>query len=905
MAPRKIKQYQHSSQERLNNPPAGLVSTDTEPPGKVAESKTVYKYDSHIDPALEFDPRRAEIENFIDAGLAADSLESARAALAELKKRQRPYLNWAGKAERTSFDVPTVSLHVHERIDPRTIIKAVRSGAKGTANSLSEPVNEPSIGQLPLFERPTENLPRYEAVEFYKHRQGWSNRLIAGDSLLVMNSLLEKEGMAGKLQMVYIDPPYGIRYGSNFQPFVNKRVVQDGKGSDLTSEPEMLRAFKDTWELGIHSWLAYLRDRLRLSKELLADTGAVFVQIGDENVHHARELLDEIFGRNNFISSIVYRKTSPLGTTGLPNISDFVLWYAKDRTQVKYRQLFEEKPKGAGTRYSWIELPDGTRRRATREESVNPRILPSGTRFFVPDKATAAGLTPSCVYPVQFEGKIYNPHPNSSWSTNPQGMAKLIEQNRIFAPTENLAYVRYHDDFPVQSISNIWNDTTTGGFNDPKVYVVQTVNKVIERCMLMASDPGDIIFDPTSGSGTTAVIAEQWGRRWITCDTSRVAITLAKQRLMTTGYDYYELARPDEGVGSGFKYKTVSHTTLRSIVTGEAATIETLYDDPLVDESKVRVTGPFTVEAVPSASVISINQELNNGQGVQAGPDIASTAEIMSRSGVTAHSAQWRDELLKTGIRTLRGEHIQFSRVEPVAGNDWLHAEAEIKDSGDASGKLAVVTFGPDNAPMGPTQVELSINRALEHFPRPAFVVFAAFQFDPEAAKDIDQAKVSGITLLKAQMNADLLTEDLKKKRSSNESFWLVGQPDVEIEKIASGGEPQFKVSVRGFDYYDTRTGQMESGGAERIAMWMLDPDYDNRSLYPRQVFFPMAGNGQNDGWNRLGRTLNAEIDLELIEAYRGVVSLPFTAGARKQAAVKIIDDRGIESLRVIALPGV
>jgi adenine-specific DNA-methyltransferase len=402
----------------------------------------------------------------------------------------------------------------------------------------------------------------------------------------------------------------------------------------------------------------------------------------------------------------------------------------------------------------------------------------------------------------------------------------------------------------------------------------------------MTTDPGDLVFDPTCGSGTTAYVAEQWGRRWITCDTSRVALTLAKQRLMTGLFDYYQLARPDEGVDSGFKYKTVPHITLKSIANNEPAQEETLYDQPLKDTKKARVTGPFTVEAVPAPAVKAIEE-------VEQQP---ASDETVSRSGETHRQSEWRDELLKTGIRGKGGQRINFSRIEPLGGTHWLHADSETK--GD-NPERAVISFGPEYAPLEQRQVELALEEAQLLKPSPKLVVFASFQFDPEAAKDIEQTDWPGVTLLKAQMNTDLQTDDLKKKRSSNESFWLIGQPDVELEEIKEGEDKgKYKVNVRGFDYYNINEGELESGGADKIAMLMLDTDYDGRSLYPRQVFFPMAS--KKEGWSRLAKNLKAEIDREKIQAYRGTESLPFEVGDNQRAAVKIIDDRGIESLKII-----
>jgi len=444
----------------------------------------------------------------------------------------------------------------------------------------------------------------------------------------------------------------------------------------------------------------------------------------------------------------------------------------------------------------------------------------------------------------------------------------------------------------------------------------------------MTTDPGDLVFDPTCGSGTTAFVAEQWGRRWITCDTSRVALTLAKQRLMTAVFDYYELAHPSEGVGSGFKYKTVPHVSLKSIANNpdiregmsreridaaiaRHAPQETLYDQPAVDRKKHRVSGPFTVEAVPAPAVKSVEDLLEGAPPAcaeaSAGRQPADAS--IARSGETLRQGEWRDELLRAGIRGKAGQHIRFARLEPLPGCRHLHADGEtrpndagadqVREVGAASEvQRIVVAFGPEHAPLEQRQVAQAIEEAQTLVPKPKLIVFAAFQFDPEAAKDIDETHWPGVTLLKAQMNADLLTDDLKKKRASNESFWLIGQPDVQVQRIAKGEDKgKLRVSVHGFDYYNTKTGGIESGGEDKIAVWLLDTDYDGRSLYPRQVFFPMAG--AKEGWARLAKNLKAEIDEELIEAYRGTVSLPFEPGAHRRIAVKIVDDRGIESLKV------
>jgi len=846
---KRIEQYEHKGKTRVNNPEVGLVDAGLEPP----EPKKTYAYDPHLDPQLL----------------------------------------WAGKAERTSFAVPSVSLHVHERIDPRTIIERVRRKNGNGA-------------QMSLFSAREMNPPLREAIEFYKHRHNWTNRLIAGDSLLVMNSLIEKETLAGLVQMFYFDPPYGIKYGSNFQPFVNKRDVKDGKDEDLTSEPEMLRAFRDTWELGIHSYLTYLRDRLLLMRELMHENGSIFVQISDENVHHVRETLDEVFGPKNFCSLITFKKTtgagSPAGGTDvLASTNDYLLWYCRDSAKVKYRELFWPRGGEGWVNYDFVRLPDGSHRRMTDDERADWSLLPEGANVYRRDNLTSTSSAGESSDPFEFEGNAYRPG-KGGWKTSKQGLRRLVEADRLEAYGTTLSYRRFAADFPYFRYNNLWTDTVTGGYVEQRYYVVQTGTKVIQRCILMTTDPGDLVMDVTCGSGTTAFVSEEWGRRWVTCDTSRVATTLTKQRLMTGVFDYFELAHPDEGVGSGFKYKTVPHVTLKSIATNEPPKQETLYDQPYIDNSKMRVTGPFTVEAVPAPLVKSIDQIGG------AEKPLEEADESIARSGETLRQSEWRDELFRAGIRGKNGQVITFSRVEPMPGTRWLHADAETKpnDRGGSNvnempAQRVVIAFGPEYAPLEQKQVELAIEEARSLVPKPKIIVSAAFQFDPEAAKDIDETNWPGMTLLKAQMNADLLTEDLKKKRASNESFWLIGQPDVQAKEIDKGDDAgRYRVTVGGFDYYNTKTGQIESGSAEKIAMWMLDTNYDGRSLFPRQVFFPMAG--EKEGWSKLARNLKAEIDEELIEAYRGTESLPFKAGEHKRVAVKIIDDRGIESLKIVAL---
>ena len=820
----KVEQYTHDEKKRKNNPPVGLVTPGTDP------DKPSKKY--------SFDPR-------LD-----------------------PQLQWSGKQENSEFDVDTVSLHVHERIDPITILEKVMRSKQTTQETLFN-----------YFDAPENNPPLRNAIEFYKHDQNWSNRLIAGDSLLVMNSLLEKEGMEGKVQMIYIDPPYGIKYGSNFQPFINKTLVKDRKDEDLTQEPETIKAFRDTWELGIHSYLSYLQVRISLAKKLLTNSGSIFVQISDENLHHVREIMDEIFGSENFVRIIQFRKkTMPLGSKILEEMYDYLVWYAKDIQHLKYNQLYVPQNLFTNSYWNLVKLPDDSIRSLTSKERENISILQKNVKL-----ATSVGLKPPSfnendVYDFKLKGKIYEP--SGCWMTNKEGMEKLAKAGRLVPSGNTLRYLLLFDDFPYSKLTNNWSDTSGV---QKKTYVVQTSDQILQRCILMTTDPSDIILDPTCGSGTSAFIAEKFGRRWITIDTSRISIFIAWTRLMTAKFDYYLLNNPNEGMVSGFKLEKTTKISSRTIINDEKAQEIIFYDKPIRKNNIIRISGPFTVEAVPSPTVKSI--------------DVLSDYSNMSQDSISDHISnqqQWRDELLKTGIRGKSNQKIEFTKVETHPATRWLHADAQTKED---KPKRVMVSFGPEYAPLEQRQIALAIEEAQNLVPKPKMIIFAAMQFDPEAAKDIDEINWPDVTILKVEMNKDLLTKDLKKKRSSNESFWLMGQPDVELQKTK---DKKYIITVNGFDYYNTRTGEVESGNSSKIAMWMLDEDYDGRSVYPQQVFFPMEGS--TGGWHKLAKTLQAQIDEELITKYQGTESIPFEAGLSKRAAVKIIDDRGIESLKIIEL---
>ena len=949
-----VLSYRHPDR-RKNNPEVGLVNEASDP----EQPKTAWAYDPHLDPALQFDSARARAEKLIEHALAGDDPAAMRSALEELRRMGSPYLQWTGKAERTSFEVDTVSLHVHERIDAMSILSAVskRQGKK------SDKTVTGGI-QPGLFEAPFESLPLRSAIDFYKHDRGWANRLVAGDSLLVMNSLLQKEGMAGQVQMIYIDPPYGIKYGSNFQPFTNKRDVKDRSDADLTQEPEMIKAFRDTWELGIHSYLTYLRDRLLLAKDLLSEMGSVFVQISDENLHRVRMVLDEIFGSDNFVSLITYSTTGGFASTTLSRTGDYILWYAKDISKVKFARLYQQKSQVEAVLDDYDQLEEfcGLRRALTQAEKRDPSQLGGVGRCFTDDNPTSQGAGAS-TDDFELAGLVFHPGSSNHWKAPlPHGMRRIARSKRlIITPKNKLRYLRYFSDFDQRPVTNAWFDIAGAVQDraDPKVYVVQTSNKIIERCLLMTTVPGDLVLDPTCGSGTTAYVAEKWGRRWITCDTSRVAVTLAKQRLMTASYDYFALRYPHEGLKGGFIYKTVPHVTLKSIAnnpeidaiyerlhpgieaaladlnavlptgatTGSArmgnasaragfefavtegarkgqtltlgkkgvallewevpfdypadrpegkttaraafdafhtarqkmqtemdrsiaaqADNETLYDQPEKAKNKLRITGPFTVEAVPFPTVLSLEEHSTQAPSAQEA-DLA-----IARSGATSRQHTWRDELLKAGIRGKGGQMLKFAELEVLPGTACLHASGHLVESDAAGqagvsgpagqaglgGERVVVSFGPEHGALEQRQVEHALREAGELFPLPRMIVFCAFAFDPEAAKDIDAVK--GITALKAQMNTDMLTEDLKKARASNQSFWLMGQPDVLLSQTKAG---LWQVEVNGFDYFDTAKGELVSGGKGKIAAWSLDTDYDGRSLFPHQFFFPMAGKGR------------------------------------------------------------
>ena len=570
--------------KRKNIPPAGI-----EAHGVVREAPAVrYAFNPHLPPVLQSSPEPATTDQLPE--LLATSRERALTEeeadiLADALRRHEPWLEWSGKREKPWFEVEPVALHMHERVSTRAILRVLAR----------------QDVQRDLFADPQHDYAK--AVQFYRHDVDWANRLILGDSLQVMASLARREDLAGKVQMIYVDPPYGINFASNFQPKLGQRDVKD-RQQDLTREPEMVKAYRDTWTLGIHSYLAYLRDRLAMARELLADTGSVFVQISDENLHRVRCVMDEVFGSDQFRSVVAFRTTTGKASSGLDVTCDFLLWYSRS-DQCKIRSSFTQRSPEDDSNLRYVEWKNGWRTSFTDIKEVRDAAN-RGAKIWRQNPITSQTASDSTVFQVDFENRQFAPK-KGGWKTNQAGMSRLYSSERLCASGDTLGYVRYLDDFAYKPINNVWDDTRQSGFGEKKVYVVQTTPTVVERCMLMTTDPGDLVFDPTCGSGTTAYVAEQWGRRWITIDTSRVALALAKHRLMTAKFDYYQLRdlnaedvdrNPDgtwiaEVDGNGtptgrrltFDCKTVPHITLRSIARNTSLDPIFTRHEPILDEA--------------------------------------------------------------------------------------------------------------------------------------------------------------------------------------------------------------------------------------------------------------------------------------------------------------------------------
>lgn len=812
----------------------------------------------------------------------------------EFRRGMDPELYWLDKYKNDdeSTRMPQLetdirSLYAHEDVRPEAIIEKMYEIRE-------EENNEPNLFE-DFFRDEDEQQDELERLAgYYRHEDNWRNRLILGDSLLVMNSLLNREGMKGQVQCVYIDPPYGIKYASNWQLKINSRDVKDSD-NNVSGEPEMIKAFRDTWELGIHSYLSYLRDRIVMARELLTESGSIFVQISDENLHLVRSLLDEVFGSENFCSLITFRKTSPLGSELLPGTCDYIIWYAKSKENIKFRKLFETKPLGAGTNYNWVDLPDGTRRKMTAEEKNDVSKIPAGAKVFYASDLASSGYTPSCIFDIEFEGKTY-PCKGRSWKTNKAGVERLIALKRIVVPSTLPYYVRYYDDFPMQVINDVWDDTRAA--MDIQ-YVVQTAEKVIQRCILMTTDPGDLVLDPTCGGGTTAFVAEQWGRRWITIDTSRIALNIAKKRLISAIYPYYETFDESENpnMHMGFKYKKVPHITLKSLAQNLPPEEENLYDQPLENKKRIRVTGPFTVEALQSLNVSSPSTLAREGEGVEE---------------YRLFVDRIFNNLKSNGIRNGRKEqHVIFHSTEHL-DEPYLNARGWYKD---ANGTDVCVYFmiGPKFGTVSKLAVSEAVKAFRRHLEESSWLVILGFSFEDT----IDSGERSDVNfgtfqVSKVRMSDDLLQDGLLKKDKTAGSFIIIGEPDVELIK---DDDTHYHVEILGMDMYDPVKDQVKARNAEDIAYWEMDDDYTDALFKVRSIHFSGGGRKEFASWRKgldtvardvakknVQRTLRMVFDEELWDRLYSLKSESIVYRKGRKIAVRVVSQFGEEATRILEM---
>jgi adenine-specific DNA-methyltransferase len=889
-----------------------------------------------------------------------------------------PQLVWRGKDEQDWSDlvVHAPPLYIQEKVHPKVLIDDLRKRTEKARKDADKAAGKKH--QLDLFAAFNGVAEGADKTEFYQHDQNWTNRMILGDSLQVMASLAEREGLRGKVQCVYIDPPYGIKFNSNFQWSTTTRTVTDGKAEHITREPEQVKAFRDTWRDGLHSYLTYLRDRLTVARDLLSETGSIFIQIGDENLHRVRALLDEVFGPSNFIALIAYTTTSAQTSAYLSNPKDYILWYAKDSSRTKFRPLFGLKRVFLDGQNQWshVELMH-ERRRLTPEEASDLKLLPQGCRIFRLGDATSqrqgrpSGEDSAMGFSYELFGDAYRPAGTRGWSTTRSGMDRLRRADRLSPIGNNIRVVRYYDDFPVVPLNAAWDDTGIAGFSAEKVYVVQTATKVIERCLLMATDPGDLVLDPTCGSGTTAAVAEQWGRRWITIDTSRVALALARARIMGARFPFYLLADSREGqvkeaevsgkvpssqtthgnVRQGFVYERVPHITLKSIANNaeidviwekwqatleplrtklNAATkkqwqeweipreadkawpeatkklhadwwtariarqkeidasiaakaeFEFLYDRPYEDKKTVRVAGPFTVESLSPHRMLGVdeNDELIDSVR-ETGPDYPAKRSFPQII---------LDNLKVAGVQQAHKEdRITFTSLVPWPG-ELVCGEGRYLEGGDAgkpAEKRAAIFIGPEFGTVQRADLVAAAREAGDA----GFDVLIACAFNYEA-HTTEFNKLGRIPVLKARMNADLhMADDLKNTGKGN-LFVIFGEPDIELLTEKDG---RLRVKVKGVDVFKPQTGEVISNGADGIACWFVDTDYDEESFFVRHAYFL----GANDPYNALKTTLKAEIDADAWATLHSDTSRPFDKPSKGRIAVKVINHLGDEVMKV------
>ncbi len=829
-----------------------------------------------------------------------------------------PQLVWKGKDEqdRHPLEVPAVPIYIQEKIHPKALIETLRA-EKASAEK-----------QLNLW-GDFNGIEFEELVEFYQHNQHWSNRMILGDSLLVMTSLAEKEGLKGQARCIVMDPPYGISFDSNWQVSTRKRDVRDGRAEDLTRQPEQIKAFRDTWEGGVHSYLTYLRDRLFVARELLAPGGSIFMQMGDENIHLVRSLLDEVFGPENAHPLIVFRKKMMpmMREPGFESTFDYLLWYQKEKKtfQDTLHPLFEFKSVESDPAWSWVELPDGSRRKMTATEAASHALLPKGSYIFQPISMLPRQYRPNQDFEFELDGVVYPPPKGSCWSTTREGMQKLAWAKRLHpSGDEGLRYVYYLEDYPVGRLTASWMDTAPA---TNLVYAVQTTTKVIERVLAAATDPGDLVIDPTCGSGTTAYVAESLARRWITIDTSRVALALARTRLMTARYPYFILLDSPQGrkllaeregievaawspietaieykgdISKGFAYEIVPHITLGSIANNpdlrenmshqeirkaiaRHAVSETLFDRPARENQIVRVSGPFTVESLSPHVTLPLSRVPLHGSD-SITQDTDNDDERFQRVVL--------GYLRKAGVQnTVRSERLVFDSIEPWAGR-FVHAVGIYNENGVE--KRAAISIGPE---YGTVDAELVRRSAREAVDFADLLIVCGFAFDGYIAGELRQ--LGKLTILKAAMNPDLaMGDDLLKKTGSGNLFMVFGEPDIEARTTFDG---LWEIEVKGVDVYNPTTGEIRSHSTDDIACWFIDTSYNGESFFVRHAYFC----GGNEPYESLKRALRADIDEEAWNSLYRTTSRPFPIPETGRIAVKVINHYGDEVMKVLEIGGV
>jgi len=861
-----------------------------------------YRYDDSLSPSLEWDgqnPARERGEALIREVLEAKTIEDAKAAASKLKAMSKPFLNWAGKAERLSFEVPTLPLFIHERLSTKAILETLKGHRR-----------DKQIDMFDLFGDPRHPIHE-QVLRAYEHKDKWVNRMILGDSLVVMNSLLQYEGLGGQVQMIYIDPPYGVKFGSNFQPFVRKREVDHGDDEDMTREPEMVQAYRDTWELGLHSYLTYLRDRLFLARDLLAPSGSIFVQISDQNLHHVREVMDEVFEAKNFIVTILLKKKGSQKGETLDPINDYILWFAKDRERAKLyiKKLFTQIPEeDLADSFRYIQLSNGremTLTELSEQQGVDYRGFPRrievdfpGAKLFASENLTSGGYRRTQSIPYTYQSVRYDPgiakgncwkHSAMTDDGSLSGLDRLAQAGRLFVGDKQLRYKRFASDFGYTEVTNWWDEF--GGATNP-IYAVQTNVEVIKRCVLLTTEPGDLVLDPTCGSGTTAYVAEQWGRRWITIDTSRVPLALARQRLLTATFHWYELKDEQRGPISGFVYQRkqnkkseevggiVPHMTSSTIANDEPPTEEVLVDRPEANNAVTRVAGPFTVEAtIPTPADWEVEDIDESGPSQESyGSFVERMLEVLRKSPV---------------LRLEGNKTVNLKNVRPPAKTLSLSAEAIVTNGGD---KPVAFVFGPESGAVSEKLVYEAAKEANAKNYSHLYVI--GFAIQPHARTLIDKcAEAVGVPATYVQATPDLMMGDLLKNMRSSQIFSVCGLPEVAVRKVKGkekSDSQQYEVELIGLDVFDPVSMETQHRSGDDVPVWFLDTDYNDLSFHVSQAFFPRTG-----AWESLKKALKGEYEDSVWDHLAGTVSAPFEAGEHKQIAVKVIDDRGNELLVV------